>query len=281
MSDLADAAVAPAEGPGAILRRGREARGLGVDDVAAALKLTPRQIRAIEAEDFASLNGKTFARGFVRNYARVLELDPAPLLAVLDQRLGEGDVRLLPPSNARGEMPVADAPRGLGRSLAVLAVVVLAGVVTLLAYERYTSPALRPAAAKPVSPTPPAVVGPPAAVAPPAAVTLEAVPATGAAGAVPTAVETVPGVVVAVAPPPGERRLEFRFEQESWVEVKDGEGHVLLSRVNPAGSTQVVEGKPPFALVIGNAPHVSLSYGDTQVDLRPHTAVSVARLSLD
>jgi cytoskeleton protein RodZ len=62
-------------GPGARLRSAREHAGLSLDQVAQALKLAPRQVKALEDEDFAQLPGRTFARGFVRNYARLLGLD--------------------------------------------------------------------------------------------------------------------------------------------------------------------------------------------------------------
>ncbi len=65
------------------------------------------------------------------------------------------------------------------------------------------------------------------------------------------------------------------------MEIRAGDGKVLLSQLNPGGTEQVVEGRPPFALVIGNAQHVRLSYDDRPVDLAPHVKVEVARLTLD
>ncbi|MFN6961162.1 MAG: helix-turn-helix domain-containing protein, partial [Rhodocyclaceae bacterium] len=69
---------------GAQLRAAREAAHLTYDDVARALKFSPRQIAALEADDYAALPGATIVRGFVRNYARLLKLDAAPLLQQLD-----------------------------------------------------------------------------------------------------------------------------------------------------------------------------------------------------
>ena len=73
-------------GPGAMLRMAREARGTTIAEVAAALKMSPRQIEAIEGEDFSRLSGATFIRGFIRNYARHLKIDAAPLLAALAEQ---------------------------------------------------------------------------------------------------------------------------------------------------------------------------------------------------
>src|SRR5512139_2543008 len=66
---------------GQMLRDAREARGLSLDNAAVRLRLMHRQIEAMEADDFESLGQPVFARGFVRNYARLLGLAPDALLA--------------------------------------------------------------------------------------------------------------------------------------------------------------------------------------------------------
>jgi cytoskeleton protein RodZ len=80
----AEAADSTLPGVGQQLRMAREARGLSRFDVANSLKLGPRQVEAIEAEDWQSLSCTTIIRGFVRNYARLLNLDPEPLMGALD-----------------------------------------------------------------------------------------------------------------------------------------------------------------------------------------------------
>ena len=67
----------------------------------------------------------------------------------------------------------------------------------------------------------------------------------------------------------------------SWVEIRQSNGKILLSQLNPAGSRQSVEGMPPFEVVIGNAANVRLKYNETPVDLRPYFKVDVARLTLE
>ena len=66
---------------GQILREAREAQGMTLDAAAMRLRLMHRQVAAIEADDFDSLGQIVFARGFVRNYARLLGLAPDELLA--------------------------------------------------------------------------------------------------------------------------------------------------------------------------------------------------------
>ena len=79
----------------------------------------------------------------------------------------------------------------------------------------------------------------------------------------------------------GTNRIRLEFDQMSWVEIKQANGKVLLSQLNPAGTMQLIEGVPPFDLVIGNAAKVRMKYNDTPVDLRPYFKVDVARLALD
>ncbi|OFZ65734.1 MAG: hypothetical protein A2V79_12090 [Betaproteobacteria bacterium RBG_16_56_24] len=73
----------PAKMPGTTLREARERLGLSVADVANQIKFAPRQIEALEADDFKQLQGATFLRGFVRSYAKILHLDAQPLLEQL------------------------------------------------------------------------------------------------------------------------------------------------------------------------------------------------------
>src|SRR5262245_17136771 len=67
-------------GVGQELAAAREARGLALADVAQQLKFAPRQLEALEQERFGALPGGTFARGMVRAYARLLKIDPEPLV---------------------------------------------------------------------------------------------------------------------------------------------------------------------------------------------------------
>jgi cytoskeleton protein RodZ len=109
-------------------------------------------------------------------------------------------------------------------------------------------------------------------------------PAPAPAFAAPAAPAFAPAASAPAAPPPaaaaGEGLLRLTFRGAAWVEIQDARGKVLLSRTHPGGSSAEVAGKPPFNLVIGNAPEVRLSYNGRDVDLAPHTRVAVARFTL-
>jgi cytoskeleton protein RodZ len=283
--------AASVTGVGRELAAAREAQGLALADVAQQLKFAPRQLEALEQEHFAALPGATFAKGMVRSYARLLKLDPEPLL----QRVaGQFEV---PDSNrlaARYHQPVpfSDGARKstfvyLGLSAGVL---VLVGAV---AYEWHQE---RLAAGK-AKDTAVAKAAPKEAK--PRAAPVAVQPAAAPVSAPPENTKSV--VAVAVPPPPslvpekpkviaspekpkavaaGPHRLVVRTDGEAWIEIKDAADRMLVSSLNPPGSERVVRGKPPYSLVIGNASNVTVLYDDKPIDLAPHTRQDVARLTV-
>jgi cytoskeleton protein RodZ len=74
---------------GDTLRRERLRRGLDLDKVAAETKIGRHQLEAIEANQFDRLPGGVFARSFIRQYARILELDDEEIIAELKQQFDE------------------------------------------------------------------------------------------------------------------------------------------------------------------------------------------------
>ena len=127
--NLAAVAAAPSS-PGAQLRRAREARGESVHEVAFALKLSPRQVDALERDDFDALPGMAFLRGFMRNYARHVGLDAAPLLDAVQRMAGQGSPDLSPIRNADGDLPSGGSRRSgsFPAGLVVLVLLVLLAV---------------------------------------------------------------------------------------------------------------------------------------------------------
>jgi len=70
------------------LRAAREAKNLTVEQVADLTKIRSDHLRALEAGKFNAFSATIYIRGTVKNYASLLKLDPAPLLAALDAELG-------------------------------------------------------------------------------------------------------------------------------------------------------------------------------------------------
>lgn len=257
---------------GGQLRLAREAAGLTTADVAQSLKFSQRQVEQLEADDYEALPGTTIVRGFTRSYARLLGLDGAALLQLLDTRTPSVPVEVRPPDN----MGIAGTPGGL-RQLTPLtsAAIVIALAAVLIGLWQYFSPEL---------PVVPATVekhdnGTTAAI--------ERVPL---APAVPAPSAAQPAADSALAPaspdvlpaaPAAGPLLVFLFEDRSWLEVTDAAQQVLHTGESPAGSRLELSGKPPFDVVVGNAGKVKASYGEREIDLAPHTRADVARLKIE
>lgn len=74
--------------PGESLRKARESKGWTIADVAAQLNLTPQRLGQIEVGAFDKLPGHTFARGYIRAYAKLLGMDQNRLVLEFDQFTG-------------------------------------------------------------------------------------------------------------------------------------------------------------------------------------------------
>jgi len=89
--------IEPTMSVGRTLREARERLGLSLDEVSNRIKFSQKQIEALESDDFKSLPESAFLRGFIRSYARLLELDAAALLAMV----GGGNEAVVTPMSAQ------------------------------------------------------------------------------------------------------------------------------------------------------------------------------------
>lgn len=284
---------------GKVLAEARERLGLSVAEVARQLRLSPRQIEALEADDHASLPGKTFLRGFLRNYAKLLQLDPEPLLALCQPEPPQVKSIAVPTSRIefggkRSLMPFGEhSGKPWAKYAAIIGVAVL--VLSWGMYELLQGqPSLQDVPVKSAGETSMVLslpqAEPPIQTAPVTNQAVETVPAPATVPAATSAALATAEAPVPLAPqvpsaPPatdvGGQRLQFVFDGDAWVEVKDKSGKVIFYQLNSKGSQQSVRGNPPFSLVIGNAAHVRLTYNDKPVDLAPHIKVDVARLTIE
>lgn len=166
--NLAAVAAAPSS-PGAQLRRAREARGESVHEVAFALKLSPRQVDALERDDFDALPGMAFLRGFMRNYARYVGLDATPLLDAVQRMAGQGSPDLSPIRNADGDLPSGGSRRS-GSFPAGLVVLVLLVLLAVGWYFDWFRTGTSPSAETVVEPAPAFAPAPSQAIEPQSAI---------------------------------------------------------------------------------------------------------------
>jgi cytoskeleton protein RodZ len=279
---------------GAALSAARQELGLGLSEVSQQLKFGLRQLEALEADRFDQLPGGTFARGMVRNYARLLKIDPEPLLARIADRYDAPDSNQLA---ARFSQPVPfsdNARRStlvyFGLSLVILGVV--GGVAYQWQHERnaprlmaFVKPKAEAPARKPALPAQQASIPAPIAEEKKTEekkIEEKKVEEKKVEEAKAVEKRPAPSVKTVAAPPTsGVHRIVLRVEtDEAWLEVTDGAGRQLVSSLNRAGSERVVQGRGPFTLVIGNASHVRVLHNDHELDLKPYTRVEVARFTI-
>lgn len=234
------------------LRQAREAKGLGLEQVAAETRIPQRHLQAIEAGNFAALPSRTYAIGFSRTYARTMDLDERDILDQVREELAQdgGDNR-----NAPAKFEPGDPARVPGRGLAwftVFAAILLMGGIYAF-YRSYFAPGLGPA---------------------PLQDPAEQVAANeGAQQAAPAPAATPTGGPVV-----------FTSEMDgTWVRFYDAQGERLFEGLMDKGDTftvpadaegpQIRTGRPyAFAITIGGRPVPKLSEEDTVISDTPVSA---------
>lgn len=115
---------------GAQLAALREARGWTIEQVASQLNLASRQIHALEADNYAALPGMVIVRGFIRAYAKLLRVDPVPILSAIASEKAEPESVL----QDRGSLSTtfSEAGGAFGKSDGASSKLVIAGVILAL-----------------------------------------------------------------------------------------------------------------------------------------------------
>jgi cytoskeleton protein RodZ len=304
---------------GRMLREAREQHGLTVAEVAGQIKFAPRQIEALEADDYEHLPEIAFLRGFVRSYAKILRLDAEALLANLPQ--SKAVVAELTPAPVTMLFPNAQSDRQQNL-IWLSAAGLLALIVVGFSYWHFKSPPKH--AKEPVKeqvkqqsielPKEQAMELPKAQSTEQSEATQAEVPIEQSTGkkmvdeplvlkssTIEPMVHAAPKVrpdgaassvretktqaakrkskaaslaaassVSPSGPMSETAELLLVFGEESWTEIKDKDGKVLSSQVNPPGSELRVQGNPPFAMLIGHAASASLFFQGREVDLKPY-----------
>jgi len=280
---------------GDLLREAREAHGLHIEMVAAALKVPPQKLMALEADDIGALPDAVFARALASSVCRALRIDPAPVLAKL-------------PSTRHTATAVADrtlktnivsgTPRWNGgrssvlpsRALLTVVVLLLIGAGALFwlpqsvfdqigaSVSRLTSRSAPDAASTGEAPAAGSTSGTPGAVA--ENVPVQAVAPTGPAGDAPAATANAnpaapataaPAAASPVAAANSSQQLVFVAREECWITVTEAGGKQLLRRSLQAGETVGLSGTLPLSVVVGRASAVDVQVRGKAYDLKPVT----------
>jgi cytoskeleton protein RodZ len=302
----------PTPSLGTMLREARNQLGLTIADVVAQTKFAPRQIEALEADDYEKLPETAFLRGFVRSYAKILNLDADILLAALPQAKSPAP-ELVP---ASVDVPFPEDYSAHKNLIMLAAALLMAVIVAGFAVWHFTTPIKHAAVEKietPVSlPAEAEVIHAPAeehrkaelsaetrhqsSLEKPAPRKEKAAPAETVPQAKSAVVATHKNTAIMIGAASGTAAtttmhkgtgkfssLHLVFDEESWTEITDGNGQMISSQINPPGSELNIKGELPLSLVIGHAAATHLFQDGKPVDLAPHTNSSseVARLTLE
>ncbi|MEF3194236.1 MAG: DUF4115 domain-containing protein [Halothiobacillaceae bacterium] len=301
-------------GLGARLRKAREERGLTQAELGGRLNLAAATIDALEREDLPVLPGPVFVRGYLRRLAVELELDEAELQQAYTRIAGEDIHTPLRPTLRTEPMRMPQRARRFPVLLVAILLVafVVAGLLTQRYLPNHwpesdeptqpqhiapktTTPT--PATPQESIPLPPQPLPPdesrspgdksaatphgalpamePRAAEPPPLAATAATDQPQAAPAPNLPAPSQPAAAAAPAPRDPVAILELRTSTaDSWVQVKDATGKVLLEEVLKPGSTRRIQGPRPLRVMIGNAAATALMLDGQAVDLTPYTRPS-------
>jgi cytoskeleton protein RodZ len=291
--------------PGRRLREAREAKGLSREDVATQLRLQVRLIAALEEDNEAELPPSTFVSGYLRSYARLLEL---PEESVVTPVIAQSEAPLVATIANKGEATSRDWPTRLVTYLIIVAIIVSVamwwlsqrdsngvtqaepepevieegGSVSLALPETpadETAPAEAlmepPAAAQTAEQSETVPVTPEEEVASPAE---EAdTPSAEPQESNPVPSEQGPPPLTEATP---QSTLELRYEADSWTEVSDSADRQLAYGLIKAGEVLLLNGEAPFRVFLGYAPGVNVYYNGDLFDHSPFQRRDVARFRI-
>ena len=308
--------VSPQEVPveltfGSILAEAREAKGYSIEDIVASLKLRPRQIHALESGQLDQLSGgTTYIRGMIRNYAKLLDLEPEPLLAqiaaqetndALDSKCFTPEkLKVIGHSTSSGSGSLLSwRPNRVLIFLAGTAVAIglmmwamPAGMVSQMGgffSEQGTKVSHWWSSSRQEAQSEDLLVPEATEMAAGATDASESVPAEFIASMPALAEEKIPdaeknhlmGRAVSSTMPATHGALKMSFSEDAWLEIKEQRSRkTIFAGLVTAGSEQNFSGGLPLELKVGNAQAVILSFNGTNVNLASYTRQGVARLLL-
>jgi len=301
---------------GALLRDAREAAGLHIAALAVALKVPVAKLEALEADNFSALPDMVFVRALASSVCRTLKIDPQAVLALLPQgegpRLSAGDVGLNAPVKGFAGRSSAAPFKGAGSRSFVWAVgLLLIGAALMMFLPRGLDADLSALLKQPETTTkipmptgnvaqeisvavgaeqrvPSAAPAPAAAAAAAAAAGVgvelpagESIKPAGIAShpiVLPSVEASAPSSAPATDAPSGV--LAFKARSESWIQVRDAAGALVLQRNLAPNELVSVSGVLPLAVVIGRADATEVFVRGKPYDIGPVSRENVARFEV-
>ena len=269
-------------GPGPMLRRAREERGLTEQQAAEQLNLDVSVVMALEGEDFASLGAPVFAKGHLRRYGGLLGIPEQETLAAYQRSQGNLAAPSLIPRARLEMMPVRARPRWPLVIGGALAFVLAVGITAYVSEHGLRLPGFAGSAATEGQGAG-ANRDEPAAAGAPAASTTPGAPGTGpAAGMTATGPAAAPDASATLPVPPGHVSMTIAFATDSWAEIYDGSGKAVLYDLGRAGTQRTIAAAAPLSVTFGNSPGVTLRVNGRPTAMpAPPSGGTVARFRIE
>lgn len=285
-----------AESPGNALRQAREHAGLSQREVADKLHLLPRQVAALESDDYQHFSADIFCRGYIKSYASLLGLDFKPLLAAYLE-ICPTPVQQEQPSKRRAGSIQRPAK---GRSLQYWCLAATLLIVVALWWGGQSTSEGELAAAVPAKVE---VDGRQVELSPQIVVAENVSDAinqqsfslpiidqssveVAEAGIEVTSVVTpelrIEQPTESLATPViiAQGNLSFSFSGDCWVKVTDSNDKVLFADLKRAEGSLRLTGQPPFAILLGDASSVSLVYNGEPITITKDDGKNSSRFVL-
>lgn len=261
------------------LRAGRQAKGIELAEAAHQLNLDTRALDALEQERFGDLGDSVFAKGHLRSYARLLDIDPKPLLEAFDRQVGG-----MPPPLKKvvriengPSLQTSWLPAALARGT-FIAVLLLVGVWVLKTGWDMINGRLEVAdindSAELILPPPPLGSGADRDV------INVPLPEPSMTPHVTNPIPISPPAPAATVAAATDVSITLRFSADVWVEIYDKNEKRLFTRVGKTGESVTLSGPGPLSVVIGNAQGVVIEYQGQAYDFKRHVKGQVARFKL-
>lgn len=259
--------------PGQQLAAERQRRGLSEMEVSEQLKISRTYLRAIEADDYDRLPEPAFVKGYLRNYARLLELPDEEITQTFERLLANEPTRTRRP-NPAGVAPVTAVPSGSKTKAA--GVFLLIGAALVLGWFYWqtgqdarvfslSEPQLADEVLAPAvdadQPDTPVITTDSAADVSESAPAAEQLPETPAISS---------------------DELVIEFSEYCWLEVHEADTEQRLFSGEQAADTQLqLQGQAPFDLAIGNSSAIRrVTLNGQEVTLPPGAPGQVLRVSV-
>ncbi len=290
LNDIDSASIV--QSVGHILRKARIAKGMSIDDVSRQLRISVQQVEAIEKEDFGKLPGRTFLRGFIRNYANLVQLDPIPLLQMLPESVPVISTYERTPFKNKQISFASNRENSGNNRLIIIIVFLLTAILgsyffsdtdnwnkrsdnSINSETNVTADKASIEIQLPLSSAVKNIANAESDKVPEKSVQIIFDKNTKTESDAKTEVLTIPvenksdiqKIQKSTALSSDMGNLHFKFIADSWVKVVDGKNVTILEQVRKGGSEQSVTGKRPLLIVLGNASGVNLTYNDKEIDI--------------